>query len=96
MRREDAKEKTVSIKMSQKMYTKIEKKMREKNYKNISAYIRDLVQAEQAKNELSKPAKQRAVEAICTIQTYINCNGDFCEGTERILDALKTVKEVLR
>ena len=30
MRREDAKEKTVSIKMSQKMYTKIEKKMREK------------------------------------------------------------------
>ena len=96
MRREDAKEKTISIKVSQKMYTKIEKEMREKNYKNISAYIRDSVQAEQKKNGLSKPAKQRAVEAICTIQTYINRNRDFCEGDKRILSALEEIKEVLR
>lgn len=96
MHREDTKQKTISIKVSQKMYTKIERETRKKNYRNISEYIRDAVQAVPEKDELSKPVKQRAVEAICTIQTYINRSGDFCESDERILEALKAVKEVLR
>lgn len=92
MSRKNAKERTISLKVSQEMYTKIENRVKEKKYKNMSQCIRDSIETGQKKDKLSRTEKQRIVKAICMLQTSMNRNG---YDDEEISNILRKIKEDL-